>query len=89
MESKGLPTPPLFHIFFMDQPFTLRTYGFGELAQLYFPAVSAKTASTNLNNWIKAAPELSAALFAAGRRPGFKILSPAQVKLIIEAFGEP
>jgi hypothetical protein len=73
----------------MDQPFTLRTYGFGELAQLYFPTVSAKSASTNLNKWIKAAPELSEALFAAGRRPGFKILSPVQVKLIIEAFGEP
>ncbi|MFM8374007.1 MAG: DUF4248 domain-containing protein, partial [Bacteroidota bacterium] len=28
----------------MDQIFTLRTYGFGELAQMYFPAVSPKTA---------------------------------------------
>ena len=73
----------------MDQPFTIRTYGFGELAQMYFPAVSPKTASTNLNNWIRAAPELREALYEAGRRPGFKILSPAQVRLIVEVLGEP
>jgi hypothetical protein len=73
----------------MDQIFTIRTYGFGELAQMYFPAVSPKTASTNLNNWIRAAPELREALYEAGRRPGFKILSPAQVRLIVEVLGEP
>ncbi|MFN7832858.1 MAG: DUF4248 domain-containing protein [Bacteroidota bacterium] len=73
----------------MDQIFTIRTYGFGELAQMYFPAVSPKTASTNLNNWIRAAPELREALHEAGRRPGFKILSPAQVRLIVEVLGEP
>jgi hypothetical protein len=73
----------------MEQTFTIRTYGFGELAQKYFPAVSPKTASTNLNNWIKSDPGLHSALFQAGRRPGFKILSPAQVRLIVDAFGEP
>ena len=73
----------------MDQIFTIRTYGFGELAQMYFPAVTPKTASTNLNKWIRTAPELREALFEAGRRPGFKILSPAQVRLIVEVLGEP
>jgi hypothetical protein len=52
----------------MDQIFTIRTYGFGELAQMYFPAVSPKTASTNLNNWIKSAPALKSALCETGRR---------------------
>ena len=75
----------------MDQIFTIRTYGFGELAQMYFPAVSPKTASTNLNNWIKSAPALKSALSETGRRrrPGCKILSPAQVRLIVDTFGEP
>ena len=73
----------------MDQIFTIRTYGFGELAQMYFPAVSPKTASTNLNNWIKSAPALKSALCETGRRPGCKILSPAQVRLIVEVLGEP
>ncbi len=66
-----------------------QVYGFGEQAQMYFPAVSPKTASTNLNNWIKSAPALKSALCETGRRPGCKILSPAQVRLIVDAFGEP
>ncbi len=73
----------------MDEKFTIRTYGFGELAQLYFPNISKNSASWQLNRWIRESPALSEALEKAGKRKGQRLLSPAQVRLIVHAFGEP
>ena len=33
--------------------FKVRAYGYGELAQLYFPNISKKSASAQLRRWIK------------------------------------
>lgn len=73
----------------MDETFTIRTYGFGELAQLYFPNISKNSASWQLNRWIRENSDLTLALEKAGKRKGQRLLSPAQVKLIVQAFGEP
>ena len=66
--------------------FTIRTYGFGELAQLYNPNVTKNSASRILRKWIDNAPELKEKLQLQKR---VKILYPKQVKLIVKWFDEP
>jgi hypothetical protein len=73
----------------MDQQFTIRTYGFSELAQLYFPSITKRSASWQLKRWIDASPELKRSLECLGRKSRQRLLSPAQVSLIVHAFGEP
>jgi hypothetical protein len=73
----------------METAFEIKTYSFAELAQLYFPQISKKSASWQLSRWIEENPWLKQKLEAAGKKPRQRILSPLQVKLIITAFGEP
>jgi hypothetical protein len=35
-----------------EETFKVRAYGFGELAQLYFPNITKKSAAEQLRNWI-------------------------------------
>jgi hypothetical protein len=37
----------------MEEKFRIKSYGYGELAQLYFPNISKKSASAQLRRWIK------------------------------------
>ena len=73
----------------MKEEFQIRTMSFKELAIMYFPDVAPKSASNRLRSWIQHAPELSAALEAAGRFPQQRLMSPRQVELVVEAFGVP
>jgi len=70
-------------------PFRVRAYGYCELAQLYFPNISKKSASWQLRIWISANEKLNASLVEAGVKPKQKLLTPGQVRLIVEEFGEP
>jgi hypothetical protein len=73
----------------MEQGFKIRSYGYAELAQLYFPNVTKKSASVQLRRWIVANRKLQTALEEVGFVPGQKLITPKQVSLMTEFFGEP
>jgi hypothetical protein len=41
-----------------NKEFQIRTYGFGELAQLYFPYIAKASASRMFSQWIHTCPQL-------------------------------
>lgn len=73
----------------MEQPFKIRSYGYGELALLYFPNSTKSSASTQLGRWLKQNENLNKQLIESGYKLRKKILTPRQVQLIIESLGEP
>lgn len=72
-----------------EQAFRCRSYGKSELAQLYSPFTCSKTAVDKLNRWINHKPGLRQLLAESGLLPSAKCFTPAQVRLIVEAIGEP
>jgi hypothetical protein len=72
-----------------EEQFKVRAYGFGELAQLYFPTLSKRSASAQLRNWIKESPMLIYNLDAVGFYFGKKLLTPLIVEQILKEFGVP
>lgn len=66
-----------------------RSYGFQELAVLYFPNITPASATVRLKQWIRDNPTLTAELTAHAWRPTARLLTPAQVTLITNAFGSP
>ena len=73
----------------MSNDFKIRSYGFGELAQLYCPNVLPKSANETLHRWIRLNTKLSSDLKTHGFYPGLRSLTPKMVELIVEAIGEP
>jgi hypothetical protein len=73
----------------MEKEFVIRSYGYCELAMLYFPNSTKKSASAQLGRWIRENEKLKIQWMELGFRPKKKILTPNQVKLIIDVFGEP
>ena len=73
----------------MDEQFKIRSYGYGELALLYFPNSTKKSASTQLGRWVRQNQNLKMKMVELGFKPRKKILTPIQVKLIIDFFGAP
>lgn len=69
--------------------FRLREYGRTELAQLYCPDITPDAAWRKLRQWIDRFPGLNESLAANGYTPRCRSFTPAQVRLIIEALGEP
>lgn len=69
--------------------FKNRSYGLKELAVLYFPNIAPASASTRLKKWITTTPALMDALARTNYRLTARILTPRQVQLITEEFGEP
>ena len=85
-----LPQPKLNQSFDMNnESFKVRAYGFCELAQLYFPNITKKSASAQLRRWIKLSRTVMSELENFGYKPGIRLLTPAHVRVIIEEFGEP
>jgi hypothetical protein len=72
-----------------NESFKVRAYGFGELAQLYFPNIAKKSASTQLGKWIRLNDSLKDQLTQSGFFPGNRILTPKQVEIIVKIIGEP
>lgn len=69
--------------------FSIRPYGVGELAALYFPHIQQSSAVNQLRRWIVESPFLLEDLQAAGWKRYRKVFSPKQVAVIIEHLGEP
>lgn len=68
---------------------TNRSYGFKELAVLYFPNIVPASASIRLKQWIKDDKELLEALQETNYHLSNRILTPRQRDLITTAFGSP
>jgi hypothetical protein len=73
----------------MEKEFVIRSYSYCELAMLYFPYSTKKSASAQLGRWIRGNEKLKSQLTEMGFKPKKKLLTPNQVKLIIDVFGEP
>ena len=73
----------------MEEKFRIRSYAFGELAQLYFPTITKKSASAQLRRWIKLSKTVMSELENYGYKPGIRLLTPAHVKVLVGEFGEP
>ena len=73
----------------MDGQFKIKSYGYGELALLYFHNSTKKSASTQLGRWIRQNAELKKELTKSGFKSGRRILTPKQVRTIIDFLGEP
>lgn len=70
-------------------PFEYRPYLKQELACLYSPALSRKSALNKLNRWIRLAPSLHAALYSGREGKNDVCFSLRQVRLLVEHLGEP
>ncbi|MFN6380351.1 MAG: DUF4248 domain-containing protein [Flavobacteriales bacterium] len=73
----------------MEETFKIRAYGYSELAQLYFPNVTKKSASVQLRRWIVLNKKLEFELLETGFKPGQRLLTPKQVQIITEILGKP
>ena len=73
----------------MEKEFVIRSYSYCELAMLYFPNSTKKSASAQLGRWIRGNEKLKSQWTEMGFKARKKLLAPNQVKLIIEFFGEP
>ena len=73
----------------INEPFKVRAYGFGELAQLYFPNITKKSATWQLRLWINSSKGLTEKLGGTGYVKGRRLLTPMQVGMIVGEFGEP
>jgi citrate lyase alpha subunit len=72
-----------------EETFKVRAYGYGELALLYFPNSSKKSASTQLGRWIKLHASLHEQLVNSGLQRGMKILTPKHVEILVAYLGRP
>ena len=73
----------------MEKKFETRTFGFGELAQLYFPHVTKESASRMFGQWIHTCPQLTERLKETNWKKRAKYFTPKQVKILVEWFDEP
>jgi hypothetical protein len=73
----------------LAENFHMCSYGKGELAIRYFPDKTPKAASRAFKNFVDGHPGLTEELAKTGLKPLSRIYTPAQVKLIVEALGEP
>jgi hypothetical protein len=73
----------------MDDKFKIKSYGFGELAQMYFPSISKKSAAAQFRRWIRMSKTVLSMLENRGYKVGNRLLTPAQVKVLLNEFGEP
>ena len=60
-----------------------------ELAQLYFPNSTSRSASSQLHRWIVLNPELKARLEELHFVPRQRALTPMQYEAIVRCLGEP
>ena len=67
----------------------IKAFGKGELAQLYCPNITTAAARKKLMQWINLYPNLMDDLHRAGFSESSRSFTPAQVKLIVDALGEP
>ena len=73
----------------MEKKFETRTFGFGELAQLYFPHVTKSSASRMFGIWITSSPELKRKLTKLNWKKRQRYFTPKQVKTLVLHFDPP
>ncbi len=71
------------------EEFKIRTYGRTELAQCYCPTMNPRAAYRKVMQWIDMYPNLRQHLAELGLDPKSRTYTPAQVKAIVDALGEP
>ena len=69
--------------------FKIRAMGFRELAKLYNPNITSQSASNMLRRWIVRNKSLQQELLHYGYKKNLKLLSPIQVKVIVDHLGCP
>lgn len=69
--------------------FIIRAYGRMELAQLYSPELTDIAAYRKMKKWILLSPGLLQRLYDLGYQPGRRSYTPLEVRVIIDALGEP
>jgi len=69
--------------------FRIKEYGRTELALLYSPSLTPDAAWRRLKRWIFLFPGLTERLEAIGYCHSQRSFTPAQVRMIVEALGEP
>ena len=69
--------------------FKIRAMGFRELAQLYNPNITSQSASNMLRRWIVRNKSSQQELLHYGYKNNLKLLSPIQVKVIVDHLGCP
>ena len=67
--------------------FEIQAYTKKELALLYFPSAEPHTAVNRLMSWVKRCKPLHMALIAHGYKKTAKWLSPREVALVVEHWG--
>ncbi len=73
----------------IETEFPIRSYGKSELALRYMPHLRPETAARILRRWIRTCPHLQECLMQTGYTPTQKLLTPLQVKYIVEHLGTP
>lgn len=73
----------------MDRDFVIRAYTKKELALMYFPYSSPRTAVNHLMSWIRRCTCLWEQLQSMGYNINSKAFTPRQVRTIVEQLGEP
>ena len=71
------------------EEFKIRTYGRMELAQMYCPELTGVSAYRKVERWITRCPRLRSQLTVLGYEHGKRSYTPSQVRVIIDALGEP
>lgn len=71
------------------ESFKIKAYGLQELGMLYFPNSTPRAASSLLKKWINNNSKLLANMIEAGYYNGQKILTPKQVRIIVEHLDPP
>lgn len=72
-----------------DAPFPVRPYLKVELARLYSPGLSDRSAMNKLNGWIRRNPQLHARLYSGREGKNDICFTVRQVRLIVEFLDEP
>lgn len=69
--------------------FRIHEYGRMELAQLYCPGIMPESAWKKMKRWMEHSPGLTQRLAALGYDQHTRSFTPAMVRLIVDALGEP
>ena len=69
--------------------FRIKPYGFGELAQMYYPDHNYDSALLNFRREMHETRGMWEAMVAEGYKENTKMLTRAQVRTIVKFLGEP
>ena len=72
-----------------EEGFVIRSYGFGQLAQMYYPDHNYQSALLHFREEMHLTRGMWAAMVAEGYHENTKTLTRAQVRTIVQFLGEP